>query len=85
MAPDEVTDFNKNRVVRLSPDGTQSILPFTGLNGPTGVAVDQAGNTTVADSRNNRVVRLSPSTALHPTPAPTPGFPGLIAKIWRPA
>ena len=38
---------------------TQSVLPFTGLNYPAGVAVDAAGNLYVADSDNNRVVKLA--------------------------
>jgi serine/threonine protein kinase, bacterial len=39
--------------------GPQVTLPFTGLNGPTGVAVDTAGNVYVADYTGNRVVKLS--------------------------
>jgi serine/threonine protein kinase, bacterial len=35
------------------------VLPFTGLNGPIGVAVDGAGNLYVADSGNNRVLKLA--------------------------
>jgi len=42
--------------------GTQSVLPFTGLNLPNGVAVDSAGNVFVADLNNNDVVEL-PRTA----------------------
>jgi sugar lactone lactonase YvrE len=37
-------------------------LPFTGLNGPTGVAVDTAGNVYVTDGPNNRVLRLPAAT-----------------------
>ena len=37
-------------------------LPFTGLNGPTGVAVDTAGNVYVTDDRGNRVLRLPAGT-----------------------
>ena len=34
------------------------MLPFAGLNNPTGVAVDSAGNLYVNDSDNNRVLKL---------------------------
>ena len=52
------TDFSGNRVVELSAGGTQTTLPFTGLNHPIGVAVDQLGDVFVADSGNNRVLEL---------------------------
>ena len=35
------------------------VLPFTGLIGPDGVAVDAAGNLDVTDATNNRVVKLA--------------------------
>ena len=35
------------------------MLPFTGLNGPWGVAVDTAGSVYVTDYGNNRVVKLA--------------------------
>ena len=36
----------------------QILMPFTDLHGPTGVAVDAAGNLFVADSGNKRLLRL---------------------------
>ncbi|MGH3633429.1 MAG: serine/threonine-protein kinase PknD [Mycobacterium sp.] len=36
----------------------QTVLPFTGLNNPDGVAVDSTGNVYVTDALNNRVVKL---------------------------
>jgi serine/threonine protein kinase, bacterial len=36
----------------------QTVLPFTGLDDPVGVAVDTAGNVYVTDNGNNRVVKL---------------------------
>jgi hypothetical protein len=34
-------------------------VPFTGLNNPTSVAVDSAGNLYVVDSGNSRVLKLT--------------------------
>lgn len=39
----------------------QTVLPFTGLSGPTGAA----GNVYVADTGNNRVVKLAPESSAH--------------------
>jgi serine/threonine protein kinase, bacterial len=37
---------------------TQTVVPFTGLNTPFGVAVDSAGNLYASDAGNNRVLKL---------------------------
>ena len=49
-------------MLELKPYSTTPIvLPFTGLNTPTGVAADYSGNVYVADSGNNRVLSLGSS------------------------
>ncbi len=40
---------------------TQTVLPFTGLYLPEGVAVDRAGNLYVTDSDHTRVLKLPAS------------------------
>ena len=46
-----VADTGNNRVLKLAAgSSTQTVLPFTGLNGPYGVAVDTAGTVYVADT-----------------------------------
>lgn len=47
-------------------------LPFTGLNHPTGVAVDTAGNVYVTDTSPGRVLKLAPGAAT-PTELPFTG------------
>jgi serine/threonine protein kinase len=46
-----------------APASGQTVLPFTGLNRPDGVAVDTTGNLYVTDSKNNRVVELAAGSA----------------------
>ena len=41
-----------------TPVGSAVVLPFSGLEHPTGVAVDSDGDIYVTDSGNNRVVKL---------------------------
>jgi DNA-binding beta-propeller fold protein YncE len=50
-----------NRLLRLPRGGLRypTVLPFTGVNGPVGVAVDPASNLYVTDNANNRVVKLA--------------------------
>jgi DNA-binding beta-propeller fold protein YncE len=38
---------------------TQTVLPLTGLNNPSGVAVDTAGNLYVTDGWGDRVLKLA--------------------------
>jgi DNA-binding beta-propeller fold protein YncE len=47
------------------------VLPFTGLDRPTGVAVDTAGAVYVTDSGNNRVVKLAADSPTQTVPAIT--------------
>ena len=55
-----VADGGANTVVKLAADGTQTTLPFTGLNYPVGVAVDSSGDVFVGDNQNHRVAELAP-------------------------
>ena len=49
----------RSEVIEVSPSGTQTTLPFTGLSNPFGVAVDRSGNVFVADAGNGRVLELA--------------------------
>ena len=46
-----------------NPQVRQVELPFSGLNSPSGVAVDTAGNVYIADNLNNRVLKLGSGSA----------------------
>ncbi|HEY1801077.1 MAG TPA: hypothetical protein VGG46_09105, partial [Terriglobales bacterium] len=64
-----IADYGNNRVVEVTPDGTQTTVPATGLNIPTGVAVDSVGDVYIADTNNNRVVEVTPGGAQTTVPA----------------
>ncbi|EQD76616.1 NHL repeat containing protein, partial [mine drainage metagenome] len=57
-----IADTFNDRVVEVTPSGTQTVLNVSvsggGLNGPTGVAVDGAGDVYIADASNHRVVEV---------------------------
>jgi serine/threonine-protein kinase len=54
-----ITNTGNNRVLKLPAGVTAPTeLPFTGLNGPRGVAVDTAGTVYITDTGNNRVLKL---------------------------
>jgi len=53
------TDSGNRRVLKLARGSdTQTVLPFTDLGNPTGVAVDSAGTLYVADYDNNHLLKL---------------------------
>ncbi|MFD8244416.1 serine/threonine-protein kinase PknD [Nocardia sp. NPDC059691] len=51
----------------------QTVLPFTGVSLPTGVAVDPAGNVYVTDMGSDRVLKLAVGAST-PTPLPITGL-----------
>jgi sugar lactone lactonase YvrE len=56
-----IADTNGSQIVKVAPDGTQSILK-TGnlsLSTPYGVALDAAGDVFIADTGNNRIVKVT--------------------------
>ncbi|MFZ0902462.1 MAG: protein kinase [Mycobacterium sp.] len=61
------------RTGRPAAPAAPTVLPFTGLKNPDGLAVDTAGNLYVTDNGNNRVLKLAAGSA---TPIALP-FTGL--------
>jgi sugar lactone lactonase YvrE len=59
--------------------GVQITVPSSGLNHPSGVAVDGAGDVFIADEPNSRVVRVTPSGAQSTVPASGLNFPYGVA------
>jgi streptogramin lyase len=53
--------------------GSQTVLPFTGIARPMGVAVDSGGTVYFADGKNHRVLEL-PISAPAPTALPITGL-----------
>ena len=60
-------------IAQPASDVGQSVLPFTGLSGPDGIAVDTLGDVFVTDSGNNRVLELA-AGAGGPTELPFAGL-----------
>ncbi len=54
-----VTDKKNNSVLKITPSGTSTTLPFTGLSGPTQIAVDALGTVFVLDSGNDQIEAMS--------------------------
>lgn len=71
-----VADFGGKRVVKLAAGATtQAVLPFDGLQGPIGVAVDSAGRVSVTDYFNNAAVTLAAGSCTQ-TALPFTGLTG---------
>jgi serine/threonine-protein kinase len=52
-------DMDNDRVLKLAAgSSTPTVLPFVGLESPSGVAVDSAGSVYVTDVHNKRVLKL---------------------------
>ncbi len=58
-----IADTGKNRVLKVTPDGTQSVIAAQ-LSAPQGVLADGAGNVFVTDSGNSALREIDPSGAI---------------------
>ena len=56
-----VSEFEGNRVVKLTPDGLLAEVPLDDLSAPAGLAFDSDSNLVIADHHNNRILRIDPS------------------------
>ncbi|HEY2712752.1 MAG TPA: SMP-30/gluconolactonase/LRE family protein [Chthoniobacterales bacterium] len=57
--PGDIYVSDSPLLVKVSADGTQTILPFTVTN-PSGVVFDQSGNAYIADTTTNSVIKVTP-------------------------
>lgn len=77
---------NAPRIIRLGADGTRTVLPFTGVVYPTGVAVGPQDAVTVSylegssTTSTSRVVKLVPNPVPDPEPEPTPVLPPILGS-----
>jgi len=75
-----VTDKQNNAVLKITPSGTSTKLPFTGLSGPTQIAVDALGTVFVLDSGNDQIEALPTAGTQFTAYAPN-GESGLPSNI----
>jgi serine/threonine protein kinase, bacterial len=59
QAPTSQSGLPAGQPAQPAPASAQTVLPITGLNGPAGVAVDNAGTVYIADTGNGRVLTLA--------------------------
>jgi sugar lactone lactonase YvrE len=61
-----ITDYKKNRIQKCQKDGQNCRTIKSGLNNPTGIAVDHEDNIYVADSSNYQILKMnSQGNVLH--------------------
>jgi hypothetical protein len=65
-----ILDYGNNRVVEVTPSGTQTTVA-SGLLTPEGMAVDSAGDVFIAEAFNNRVVEVKAGVPVTVSPDPT--------------
>jgi len=75
-----VTDSKNNSVLKITPAGVSTTLPFTGLSAPTQIAVDALGTVFVLDSGNDQIEAL-PTTGTQLTAYAPNGESGLPGNI----
>ena len=71
LATQSIYGIGQGPAIAFSP-GTQTVLPVTGLNKPTKLALDGAGDIFIADYASNQIVKLTPGGVQ--TTVPTSGL-----------